>query len=255
MLSVDRSRFLALSAALAAGGCGGPSKPAPRPGSVVELDQAGTAASPASPSANGEPEPPPVASAAPVVDGGAPSDDPYERLDRLVRQLEQARGSCRRPQVLQDPITARMEEQPEPVVGPARGCDQLREPPGPQCEDFVLVLADCTTTLSPLITPVARRALACLQAKSGTQALCGARRVVAQCASRALAQAPVRTDTAELCREIVAQCAPRDAVSGTKPTVSDCQRYLSAQRCWHLGEGSHCLAGTCSVGECLQMSY
>ncbi|MBW2453033.1 MAG: hypothetical protein JRI68_00905 [Deltaproteobacteria bacterium] len=254
---MDRSRFLALTAALAAGGCGGPLRPSPDPprGSVVELDPPRPARGLTGSASTAEPAPEPLPTVAPPQDGGPLSDDPYERLDQLIQQLEGSQGSCSRPQVPQNPMTARMEEQPQPIVGPARGCDRLREPPGPHCEDFVLVVVDCTTTLSPLVSPVARRALSCLQAKSGTQALCGARRVVARCAAQAVIEVPIKPATAAVCAEIVAQCEPRQAASGSKPTVVACQQYLSAQRCWHLAEGSQCLAGACSVDECLQMSY
>jgi len=257
-MQVDRSRFVALTAAIAAGACSAPRPTAEEPvASVVELDQTGEALSAnVATQSVASADPAPVASHLSSDAGGLPTDVPFfERFDRLVRQLEQSQGKCVRPQVPQAPWTVRMEEQPKPIVGPARQCETLREPPGPHCEDFVLVYSDCAETVSTLAPAVARRAMTCLQNKSGTRALCGARRVVAQCAQQAIAPVAIKPETAEVCRQVVSQCADGHGLPGPRPTVTTCQRYLSSLRCWHLGEGSHCLVGACSVGECLQMTY
>jgi hypothetical protein len=99
------------------------------------------------------------------------------------------------------------------------------------------------------LTPQAgRRAMTCLQNRSGKKEICEPN-VDARCVESAVHLAKPRDDAEPICREIAARCAPasRDAL------VGDCQRAVASLKdCGTSSTVLACLQEKCSLRSCLE---
>ena len=265
-MQVDRKRFLAVVALLSCTSCSSRAA-APPPPSV-------TVPPPPSPSAGAEPNPSepserasdaaagPSANASTASSSSAGTDEDWGPLAGAHRELERLqRGAppCdRRPveQAIEHRRRSHSEETPEPLTAEAEPCQQLQEPPGPTCEDFPLIATGCFGTVSALEPTVARKAMQCLMARSGTRALCR-RQLLDECvavAARSLTPTPA---AAPLCDEVVRLCRKAPPEPGAPPrrgpplTSQQCQTVLSGVRCWSEWATVECLAEECSATRCL----
>lgn len=211
-MQIDRARFLLLTASLAGGGCS--SNPTTDP------------ATPPAPTETGQevvvPETPdPATTAAP---------EPTETAD---------------PEPTQRP------SQPQP----SGGCDNdtgtvpacsISAPPGPYCESFTDTKASCKSYRSGLRGAIAAKAVACLNAVSGTQDVCNWE-VSQKCAVEAIRTACIQPSTFNQCSPIVSQCA---GSQWSKITMEDCQRMLSSVKDGKRQAMLTCMAEGCSIDSC-----
>ena len=134
-----------------------------------------------------------------------------------------------------------------PLTPMDRACLAIRTydaPGGPACEG---VEPWCSELAQGLRAPLARRALTCLQAKSGTPAICP-HGIVGKCVESVTTAAPVRDDARKACEARSTACAAK----GTPLDVGACGRVLSSlDDCGTLGLVASCLDTRCSVEDCL----
>jgi hypothetical protein len=185
-------------------------------------------------------------------DAPAPPIDPVDELEALVQAA--IPGPCALPpeyeQARERAVMFHMEEMPTPVLGPAKQCDKLREPPGPHCEGFPLLETMCFEVVSRLEEGPAASAMACLRGRSATRAMCVAG-TITQCVERAIVPVVPRPAVAPLCDAVSRVCGADGGAIKLPPDT--CQHYLSSVRCWQLSEAAMCLASRCELQPCLEM--
>ena len=191
-MHVDRAKFLALTASLAAGCVPHTPPPQDQPATVVGPTALVHVQAP-------PPAPPPPD---PEDDEPALASQPEPEYEEPGFAAEE--GGMRR----------------RPTSGPALSCAQLRAPPGPFCESFDTLHEDCETIVGSLEQGVAQRTIQCLQSKSGTRQICDML-VTPRCAERALVGVPRRASTVQPCRGVAAAC-------GGGVWQSKCETFLSA---------------------------
>jgi hypothetical protein len=192
-MHIDRAKFLALTASLAAGCVPQTPPPQDQPATVVGPTALVHVQAP-------PPAPPPPD---PKDDEPALANQPESETEYEEPSFVAGEGRTRRP-----------------ASGPALSCAQLRAPPGPFCESFDTLHEDCETIVGSLEQGVAQRTIRCLQAKSGTRQICDML-VTPRCAERALAGVPRRASTVQPCRGVAAAC-------GGGVWQSKCETFLSA---------------------------
>jgi hypothetical protein len=220
-MQIDRSRFLMLTASLAAGGCSG-SQPqalevpeqtvvviAPPP--VEPMEPVGKDAVVAA-----EPVEPPMP---PLI--GPVEEDP---LDAEELALVAAAGSCGNDR------------------GRVSSCRTLR-PPGPMCESFDDTLDLCDGFATGMQPRAAEKAVACLLARSGQRSICQFD-VGQKCAVEALKSVCLEPYSDQPCRTVMVSCR------GTKLTQQQCQRALSAVKGRNRLQLLTCISEGCSVDYC-----
>lgn len=224
---IDRDRFLALTATLAAGAACMPACSAPAPPATPAI-----AAAPAPlvipPIASSSPAParsaPPVASAEPPEVPEAPSmnrPDPYEGTPVQGQACDPALN----------------------LVGTIPAC--ALKAPGPTCESFTDTKQECPT-LGRLLKPrVAAAAVACLNRRSGTQDICEFN-VGSICAYEALATACIDPSAKTACAKVVARCGP-----GSKMHKSSCEAGVSAIADAKRAKFLSCITESCRFETCL----
>jgi hypothetical protein len=191
-MHIDRAKFLALTASLAAG-CVQHTPP--------PQDQSATVG----PTALVHVQAPPPA---------PPPPDPEDDEPALATQPE-SETQYEEPSFAEGEVRNR-----PPASGAALSCAPLRAPPGPFCESFDTLHEDCETIVGSLEPGAARRTIQCLQSKSGTRQICDML-VTPRCAERALPGVPRRASTVQPCRGVAAAC-------GSGLTQSKCESFLSA---------------------------
>ncbi|MBI4953497.1 MAG: hypothetical protein HY908_15830 [Myxococcales bacterium] len=203
-MQVDRSRFLALTAALATG-CA-PGEPAKQP---TELDA----------SAAGDPL---VVHVAPPADTYSPS-------------LEPRSGEPQTPP--ETPAYA-----PERTSALAATCRGLKPGPGPVCESFEDTKLECEGFEQALETRVAEKAVECLAQKSGKAQICDFS-AATNCFASALRYGGSEPTAASRCGPIVTQCAQwsqppqlsmsscRSAIGAVKPERREALIACMAESC------------------------
>lgn len=98
------------------------------------------------------------------------------------------------------------------------------KPPGPQCESFNDTKKECPVVRSLLKPRAAQRFVECLNAKSGTQAICEFTSA-STCMPFALAGTCIEPGTEATCRRSVELCDRRG--KGHELTMHGCQALLS----------------------------
>lgn len=210
-MQIDRARFLLLTASLAGGGCS------------------------ATPQGEPVPQPAPTESASEVV--VPESADPVETADPVA------------PAPTATATT-------DPVTPPAGTCDNdtavvpacsIKAPPGPFCESLTSTKASCKSYKGGFRNAIAEKAVACLNAASGTQDVCDFTKAET-CAAAAVRTACVQPSTFNACSPVVSTCAGN---SWNKLNMQDCQALLSAVKDGKRGAMITCMAEGCSLDSCM----
>lgn len=216
-MQIDRARFLLLTASLAGGGCSSnpPADPATPP-APADTGQQIAATDPA-PDATVDVEPPATTAAV-------------------------------------DPTTTT--EEPPPPQTPAGACDNdtgtvpacsVSAPPGPHCESFSDTKAACKSYKGGLRGGIAAKAVACVNAVSGTQAVCDWD-ISTKCGAQAIRTACIQPSTFNQCSPIVSRCA---GYNWNKLTLDDCQRLLSSVKDGKRQRMITCMTEGCSIDSCI----
>lgn len=214
-MQIDRARFLLLTASLAGTGC---------------------SANP-QPSGNVGPEPAPSGTELVVPEttaGDTTTEEPAETTTSVATTEPQTppqtpTGAC-------DNDTATI---------PA--CSLVS--PGPACESFADTKVACKGYKNTLRGAIAAKAVACLNAASGTPDICDYSKVET-CTSAAIRAACVQPSTFNACSPVVAQCS---ASSWSKLTMNDCQSLLSAVKDGKRTSMITCMTEGCSLESCTWM--
>ncbi len=215
-MHVDRAKFLALAASLAASCVQRTPPPQDQPATVV------------GPTALVHVQAPPPA---------PPPPDPEDGEPALASQPE-AQNEYEEPGFVAEEGGMRR----RPTSGPALSCAQLRAPPGPHCESFDTLHEDCEIIVGSLEPGAARRTMQCLQSKSGTRQICDML-VTPRCAERALPSVPRRPSTVQACRGVAAAC-------GGGMWQSKCETFLSAVVPPMDGHLINCMTESCDLTAC-----
>lgn len=217
-MQIDRSRFLLLTATMASGACGGASQPATGD-PVVAAPIVTLPAEDKPPSAESR------AVAGAQAGEGEPSDD--------VRATLEASGSSSSPD---DPSMC-----DDGGVAP-KGCSTLRAP-GPQCESFTDTRDMCGKLARGLKPRVAEKAVDCLLAKSGKQAICSFD-TANQCGMAAVRKGCIEPSTQSACGPAVRACGGRLA-------MKDCQALVSSVTDKNRRSMIACVTEGCSIDSCM----
>jgi hypothetical protein len=115
-------------------------------------------------------------------------------------------------------------------------------PPGaPQCEGVQLVVNACTQAKRrPLPPPAREKMLACLAALNGTKAACSDDNAVYKCANDALKMVPVAPEATEPCKQAVAACKG-------KVEQSSCEGAISLRPAQFRERGAFCFEKRCNT--------
>lgn len=214
-MQIDRARFLLLTASLAGGGCA-PAAPDPA-----------TPPGPTGAPTSTEPE---------VVVPETPDPDPTSHETNST-----------------PPATTS-----EPETPPASACDNdtgtvptcsISKPPGPFCEGYNETRAACKGLKNALRDGVAAKATACLNAASGTQAICDYY-LNESCVTAAIRTACIQPSTQSLCAPVVAQCGSNQ---WGNLSMDDCQKLLSAVKDGKRKPMITCMTEGCSLESCTWM--
>lgn len=215
-MRIDRSRFLALTAAIAACNSQPPAAP------TVALEIPSTAATPTPPDA-AAPEP---SSSAPLV---------FTPPDARVAVTQDPPDAC---------TTAN-------AAGTVADCTKIRRPSAPQCESFDDTVDECNDMARIFKPAVAEKATRCIVAKSGTSAICQFG-VAGACASQAFRASCADPATLAECKKIVQECGSHPVSGSAVPrvTVAECQGALSAIAAKHRPAMLSCMTEGCTSGYC-----
>jgi len=213
-MQIDRARFLLLTASLAGGGCS------------------------ANPPVEPVPQPEPTSTGTEIVVAETP-----EPADPVVPVASVAVSST----PTAEPVT--------PVPPPSGACDNdtatvpacsISAPPGPVCESFSDAKSSCKSYKTGLRGAVAARAIACLNAASGTPDICDYTKSEA-CATAAIRTACIQPSTFNACSPVVSMCA---GYSWSKLNMQDCQQMLSSVKDGKRGAMITCMTEGCSLDSC-----
>ncbi len=214
-MQIDRARFLLLTASLAGGGC-----------------------APASP----DPVVPPEPTAAPT------STESEVVVPETPEPATTASGET----------TSQTTSSSTPDEPPAGSCDNdtgtvpacaITKPPGPFCESFTETKAACKFYKQVLRDGVAAKAVTCLNAASGSQAVCDFSLTEA-CASAAIRTACIQPSTFNQCSPVVTACAGNQ---WSKLGMDDCQKLLSSVKDGKRQAMITCMTEGCSLESCTWM--
>lgn len=227
-MQIDRARFLLLTASLAGAagpGCSanspeGPATPAPSTSTTATDPGALTSA----------PEPDPT-STDPVVaiPTSAPTVDPVTTAEPVTTS-QPSSGTC------------------DNDTGTIPACS-IAGPPGPFCEGLTDAKAACKGYKAALRPAIAAKAVACLNAGSGKQAICDYQLLEA-CSTASIRTACINPSTATSCNNVVAACSGNQ---WGKITMNDCQSLLSAVKDGKKQSMVTCMMEGCSLDSCTWM--
>ncbi len=216
-MQIDRARFLLLTASLAGGGC---------------------SASPVTSGASGPPEPVPTGTELVVPEVPDTTDTTTTSAPETTSSVAD---------------TGPVQPQTPPGqcdndVGTVPACS-IAKPPGPFCESFSDTKANCKSFKTSFRAAVAAKAVACLNATSGTQDACDFSKSES-CAAEAIRSACVQPSTFNACSPVVSQCA---SYSWSKLSMGDCQSLLSAVKDGKRQSMITCMTEGCSIESCTWM--
>ena len=223
-MQIDRSRFLMLTASIAAGGCSG----SPAPVVVPEQTVVVIAPQPPSPaptqSAVVAAEPAPEITAHRVETVARETDEEVEQPDSALTAAPATCGN---------------------TTGRVGSCAGLRAP-GPTCESFFDTQQQCTQFANGMQPKAAEKAVACLLARSGKQAICQFD-AAQKCAAESLKSVCIEPFTDAPCRVVMSNCS---RMSHSKLTLQQCQRALSAVKPRNRSMLLTCITEGCSAEYC-----
>ena len=250
-MQIDRSRFLLLTTAIAAGNAactpGEPSSPT----SVATVTEAPDAST--GPTAEG--------TSSPTREGMGPTREGGmgpTREGGMGPTREGGMGPTREGTPIASataPATSASSAPLPPgcpdsdnMVGTVGNCNTLRAP-GPQCESFNDTKDDGGHLARGFKPRVAQKAVACILAKSGTQAICDFS-LVQKCSASAAADSCLDPATGPACDTIMSTCAGRGRGRGTTLTRVACMHALSALTGSNRSRVGSCIAESCGVELC-----
>lgn len=217
-MQIDRSKFLLLTASIAGGSCSSHSTSSEGPVVVA-------APVVALPESEGAAEPSAVAISKPGQSGGNSSDE------ETLAAVEKA------------PVASADDGSMCDEGGAApTGCGTLRAP-GPQCESFSDTKSICSKFARGFRPRVAEKAVECLLAKSGKQAICDFS-VASQCGVAAVQKGCVDPSTQSTCQPIVRKC-------GNSLQMRDCQALLSSVSSKNRRNMISCITEGCALDYCM----
>lgn len=239
-MNIDRRRFFALTAAIAAHTASCTSPPPP----VVNVPTEDT-----TPAKNGDPTPAAAtsapqpsttasASATPPSDAPAPSrggalaagDSDDANFDPSKVHAQKCAGGAA-----------------DNLKGSPGSCAALK-PPGPSCESFSDTKQQCDATKSWLKPRVAEKAVQCHLAKTGTTNVCKFN-LVTECFIESLASACVDPAAQATCKNVMNRCgAPKDRY--TKLTEDSCVAAVSAVNDTYRSKFVSCITEFCRFETC-----
>jgi hypothetical protein len=224
-MRIDRSRFLALTAAIAAASaCNAGMSP------------------PASPSSAAD-RPPPLPKEM------TPSDP--ASLFRTPDEVNPATGLD---DTIGDPATQSACDR-ENSYGSPGDCDSLRPAVGRPCdlgEGFGEIKDACNLLKDSLSPRMAERAVGCLLAKSGSPAICS-ETVVSECVTRAFKSNCTDSSSLDPCRGVLSECAAHPPATGeglTRVTLSECRGAVAAVPAESRSKMIACMTEGCTAGDC-----
>jgi hypothetical protein len=225
-MQIDRSRFLMLTASIAAGGCSGSQ---PQPVEVPEQTVVVIAPLPMptgsvqAPVATEEAIPAPEAPEAPTMVG--PADEGY--VDPVDLALVQAPSTCGNTNTK------------------VASCTGLR-PSGPTCESFLDTVEQCNGFVRGMQPRAAAKAVACLVARSGKRDICQFD-VGPKCALEGVKAACIEPFSDQPCRTLMSYCSSNRF---GKMTLQQCQRALSAVKGPNRPHLMSCMTESCAADYC-----
>ena len=218
-MQIDRARFLALVAGIAAFAT--PAAGCKRLRSEVHEATADSATAPT------------PAAPVPVDPGASPAsvEIPDASTGPRTRVAALATASAAVPVV---PAT------PSPPADLAK-CLFYGPPGAPQCEGAQLLINACNQAKKRPLPPAAReKMLGCLAALNGTKAACSDEKAVYKCASDALKMVPAAPETTEPCKQAVAACPG-------KVEQSSCEGAISVRPAQFRERGAFCFQKRCNT--------
>lgn len=218
VMQIDRARFLLLTASLAGGGC---------------------SANPTTSGPSAPPAPTSTETGTEVVVAEVPETTTDSASDTTSTSTSQSTSSTTS-QVAAGPC--------DNDAGTVPACS-IAKPPGPYCESFQDTKATCKTFKTSLRAGVAAKAVACLNAASGTPDICDFSKLE-KCSSEAIRSACVQPSTFNACSPVVSACAGN---SWSKLTMNDCQSLLSAVKDGKRQPMITCMTEGCSLESCTWM--
>jgi hypothetical protein len=219
-MQIDKSKFLLLTASIAGSACGSNSSSASGGAIVVAAPIVTLPGAESTAIAS----PPPTSTTKPgQVATTSGDEETLAALDRTPSAGVDDGSMCE-----------------EGGVAPT-GCGTLRAP-GPQCESFSDTKAMCGKLARGLRPRVAEKAVDCILAKSGKQAVCDFN-LGNQCALAAMQKGCIEPSTQAACTQIVRSC------SGNLP-MRDCQMLLSSVTTKNRRNMMACMTEGCSADYC-----
>ena len=135
------------------------------------------------------------------------------------------------------------------MVGTPGNCGQLKAP-GPQCESFADTKDECGHLAKGLKPKVAQKAVDCFLSKSGTKAVCDFQ-LPETCAVDAIAEACIDPSVRASCDSIMNNCPHGRGRRAAGALTHDlCMRALSAVTSRNRGAVLSCVAESCSLQGC-----
>ena len=131
----------------------------------------------------------------------------------------------------------------------AKQCQRLAPPSGPFCEGFDETAEMCPRFAELLRPSAARRAVACLEGRSGTMAICGYR-TVEDCFLAGVSASTSTRQSGELCRDVMARCGS-SRWRGDELNDTTCRRAIGAVRESDAKQLAACMTEGCSIKRCI----
>lgn len=218
-MQIDKSKFLLLTASIAGGACGSNSSSASG-GAIVVAAPIVALPGPES-TAIASPRPTSTAKSGQAISG---DEETLAALDKTPAGSVDDSSMCE-----------------EGGAAPT-GCGTLRAP-GPQCESFSDTKMMCGKLARGLRPRVAEKAVDCILAKSGKQAVCDFN-LANQCAMTAMQKGCIEPSTQASCNQLVRTC-------GGTLQMRDCQVLLSSVTTKNRRNMMACMTEGCSADYCM----
>lgn len=226
-MQIDRSRFLMLTASIAAGGCsGGQTQPVevPEQTVVVVAPLPMPTGSVQAPVESAEPAPAEEAPPPPMIAGPSDEDGPVDPADLALIQAPATCGNTN---------------------SKVASCTGLR-PAGPTCESFLDTVEQCNGFVRGMQPRAAAKAVACLFSRSGRRDICQFD-AGQKCAQEGVKAACIEPFSAQPCRTLMSNCSSNRF---GKITMQQCQRALSSVKGRNRPQLITCMTESCSADFC-----
>jgi len=219
-MHVDRTQFLLLTAAIAAG-CGANQSQPPAAAPVLAAPDYDTTTGPTTVS------PQPVATSQIASEEWAVSPEPPVEGPSSEAQVAPA----------VEPV--------DPVL--AQRCSLLRRP-GPICESFDETVDSCSEYSSVMVPQAAAAAVSCLAKRSGTKRICEFG-VDAKCATEGTKAAPLDSAATKTCASVMSTCAG-NRYRGKDLNTANCRAVLSGYLPAVRPQLVSCITEFCEISSC-----